>query len=463
MATETLNVTNVTEEVNVLVEKGLKALDEFLKITDQEKIDEIVEAAAAAALEAKEPLAKLAVEETKRGVFEDKVIKNEFGAQAVAESLRGVKTVGIIEKDEELGLTSIADPVGVICGITPVTNPTSTTIVKALISLKSRNPIIFSAHPAAKECSKEAARIVRDAAVKAGAPENCIQFIEEPTLEGTDALMKHEGVSLILATGGNGLVRAAYSCGKPALGVGAGNVPAYVHKSAKLEQAATDIVFSKSFDNGVICSSEQAAIVDKEVYDEFVELIKAKDVYVVNEKEKALLENFLFGAEANSESCSGAKLNAAVVGQDATRIAELAGFEVPETTKVLAAECPDVGLNQPLTREKLSPVLALVKSEDAKDGLDKASRMVELFGLGHTAVVHTEDEEVAVEFGKLVKAIRILWNTPSGFGSIGAIYTNLTPSLTLGCGTYGRNSFSGNVSAVNLLNIKKIAKRKPGV
>ncbi|MDO4814932.1 MAG: aldehyde dehydrogenase family protein [Gemella sp.] len=456
-------VTNALEEVNVLVENGLKALDEFLKIKDQDKVDAIVEAAIAAALEAKDTLAEHAIEETQRGVLEDKAIKNFLAADAVGGSLRGVKTVGVIERDEARGIVSVADPVGVICGIVPVTNPTSTAIFKSIISLKSRNPIIFSFHPSAAECSKAAARVVRDAAIKAGAPENCIQFIEQPTLEGTDALMKHDGVALILATGGSGLVRAAYSCGKPALGVGPGNVPAYVHKAAKIEQAVEDIVLSKSFDNGVICASEQAAIVDQEIYDEFIEVLKSDKVYLVNAEEKVLLEKLLFGTEANSESCSGAKLNGAIVGQDATKIAKLAGFEVPETTRVLAAECSTVGLNEPLTREKLSPVLAVVKASDVKDGFSKASKMVELAGLGHTATVHTEDEEVALEFGELIKACRVVWNAPAVHGAIGAIYTDMLPSFTLGCGSYGRNSFAGNVSAVNLINIKKIAKRKAGV
>ncbi|MBF0713677.1 bifunctional acetaldehyde-CoA/alcohol dehydrogenase [Gemella sp. GH3] len=450
---------NPVEEVNVLVEKAQEALSKFLEIKEQEKIDEIVQAAAVAALAAHGPLAVAAVEETGRGVVEDKATKNLYACEYIVNSMRGLKTVGVVDRDEVDGLVAIAEPVGVICGVVPTTNPTSTTIFKSLISLKTRNPIIFSFHPSANECSKEAARIVRDAAVAAGAPENCIQFIEKPSMEGTNALMNHDGVATILATGGNAMVRAAYSCGKPALGVGAGNVPAYIHKEAKLKQAVNDIVLSKAFDNGMICASEQAAIVDKELYDEFVSTMKSHRVYFVNKKEKALLEKLLFGVEAKSKDCAGAKLNSVIVGKPATEIAKLAGFEVPEGTVILAAECSEVGVNEPLTREKLSPVLAVIKSKDTKDGLEKSRQMVEFNGLGHTAAIHTQNAEVAEEFGEIVRACRIVWNSPSTFGGIGDVYNAFIPSLTLGCGSYGRNSVSGNVSAVNLLNIKLIGRR----
>jgi aldehyde-alcohol dehydrogenase 2 len=460
MTKEKLQTIDPVEEVNTLVSKALVALDEFKKIEDQEKIDAIVQAAAVAALDQREPLAIAAVEETGRGVVEDKVIKNLFASENVANNLRDLKTVGIVDKDESDGLTTIADPVGVVCGIVPTTNPTSTTIFKSLICLKTRNPIIFSFHPAANECSKQAARIVRDAAIKAGAPENCIQFIEQPSLDATNALMNHDGVSIILATGGSAMVKAAYSCGKPALGVGPGNVPAYVHKDAKLKEAVNDIVLSKSFDNGMICASEQAAIVDTEHYEEFIELMKEHHVYFVNKEEKAKLEEFVFGAKANSKNCAGAKLNADIVGKSAEHIAELAGFEVPKGTVILAAEVKEVGENEPLTREKLSPVLAVLKSTSTEDGIEKARQMVEFNGLGHSAAIHTQDEEVAEQFGKVIPACRILWNSPSTHGAIGDIYNALIPSLTLGCGSYGRNSVSGNVGAVNLLNYKIIARRK---
>ena len=459
MSKEKLQTVDPVEEVNTLVSKALVALDEFKKIEDQEKIDAIVQAAAVAALEAHGPLAVAAVEETGRGVVEDKAIKNLYACEYIVNYMRDLKTVGVIDKDDVDGLTAIAEPVGVVCGVVPTTNPTSTTVFKSLICLKTRNPIIFSFHPSANECSKQAARIVRDAAVKAGAPENCIQFIEKPSMEGTHALMNHDGVATILATGGNAMVRAAYSCGKPALGVGAGNVPAYVHKEAKLKQAVNDIVLSKAFDNGMICASEQAAIVDKELYDEFVKLMKSHRVHFVTKEEKAKLENLLFGVEANSENCAGAKLNSVIVGKPATEIAKLAGFEVPKGTVILAAECSEVGVKEPLTREKLSPVLAVLKSSNTKDGIEKARQMVEFNGLGHTAAIHTQNEEVAEEFGKVVRACRVVWNSPSTFGGIGDVYNAFIPSLTLGCGSYGRNSVSGNVNAVNLLNIKLIGRR----
>ena len=459
MAKEKVQTVDPVEEVNTLVSKALVALDEFKKIEDQEKIDAIVQAAAVAALEAHGPLAVAAVEETGRGIIEDKAIKNLYACEYIVNYMRDLKTVGVIDKNDVDGLTAIAEPVGVVCGVVPTTNPTSTTVFKSLICLKTRNPIIFSFHPSANECSKQAARIVRDAAVKAGAPENCIQFIEKPSMEGTHALMNHDGVATILATGGNAMVRAAYSCGKPALGVGAGNVPAYVHKEAKLKQAVNDIVLSKAFDNGMICASEQAAIVDKELYDEFVKLMKSHRVHFVNKKEKAKLENLLFGVEANSENCAGAKLNSVIVGKPATEIAKLAGFEVPKGTVILAAECSEVGVKEPLTREKLSPVLAVLKSSSTKDGIEKARQMVEFNGLGHTAAIHTQNEEVAEEFGKVVRACRVVWNSPSTFGGIGDVYNAFIPSLTLGCGSYGRNSVSGNVNAINLLNIKLIGRR----
>ena len=455
MSKEKLQTVDPVEEVNTLVSKALVALDEFKKIEDQEKIDAIVQAAAVAALEAHGPLAVAAVEETGRGVVEDKAIKNLYACEYIVNYMRDLKTVGVIDKDDVDGLTAIAEPVGVVCGVVPTTNPTSTTVFKSLICLKTRNPIVFSFHPSANECSKQAARIVRDAAVKAGAPENCIQFIEKPSMEGTHALMNHDGVATILATGGNAMVRAAYSCGKPALGVGAGNVPAYVHKEAKLKQAVNDIVLSKAFDNGMICASEQAAI----VYDEFVKLMKSHRVHFVTKEEKAKLENLLFGVEANSENCAGAKLNSVIVGKPATEIAKLAGFEVPKGTVILAAECSEVGVKEPLTREKLSPVLAVLKSSSTKDGIEKARQMVEFNGLGHSAAIHTQNEEVAEEFGKVVRACRVVWNSPSTFGGIGDVYNAFIPSLTLGCGSYGRNSVSGNVNAVNLLNIKLIGRR----
>lgn len=445
--------------VDELVQKGLVALDKFRNL-NQEQVDYIVAKASVAALDQHGVLAKHAFDETKRGVFEDKATKNLFACEHVVNNMRHTKTVGIVAEDEVTGLTLIAEPVGVICGVTPTTNPTSTTIFKALISLKTRNPIIFAFHPSAQESSAHAAQIVYDAAVAAGAPEDCIQWITKPSMEATSALMKHDGIATILATGGNAMVRAAYSCGKPALGVGAGNVPAYVEKSANIRQAAHDIVMSKSFDNGMVCASEQAAIVDKEVYDEFVAELKSYRTYFVNKKEKALLEEFCFGVKANSKNCAEGKLNADIVGRPADWIAEQAGFKVPEGTNILAAEVKEVGESEPLTREKLSPIIAVIKSESREDGVEKARQMVEFHGLGHSAAIHTNDEQLAKEFGTQVKAIRVIWNSPSTFGGIGDVYNAFLPSLTLGCGSYGRNSISDNVSALNLLNIKKVGRRR---
>ena len=447
------------KHVDELVQKALVALEEMRKL-NQEQVDYIVAKASVAALDAHGELALHAYEETGRGVFEDKATKNLFACEHVVNNMRHTKTVGVISEDDVTGLTLIAEPVGVVCGITPTTNPTSTAIFKALISLKTRNPIVFAFHPSAQESSAHAAQIVRDAAIAAGAPENCVQWITQPSMEATSALMNHEGVATILATGGNAMVKAAYSCGKPALGVGAGNVPAYVEKSANIRQAAHDIVMSKSFDNGMVCASEQAVIIDKEIYDEFVEEFKSYHTYFVNKKEKALLEEFCFGVKANSKNCAGAKLNADIVGKPAAWIAEQAGFTVPEGTNILAAECKEVGEKEPLTREKLSPVIAVLKSESREDGINKARQMVEFNGLGHSAAIHTADEELTKEFGKAVKAIRVICNSPSTFGGIGDVYNAFLPSLTLGCGSYGRNSVGDNVSAINLLNIKKVGRRR---
>lgn len=445
--------------VDELVQKGLVALDEF-RLLDQDQVDYIVAKASVAALDQHGVLAKHALDETGRGVFEDKATKNLFACEHVVNNMRHTKTVGIISEDDVTGLTLIAEPVGVVAGITPTTNPTSTAIFKSLISLKTRNPIVFAFHPSAQESSAHAAKVVYDAAVAAGAPKNCIQWITLPSMEATSALMNHPGIATILATGGNAMVRAAYSCGKPALGVGAGNVPAYVEKTANIQQAAHDIIMSKSFDNGMVCASEQAAIVDKEVYAEFKKELESYHVYFVNKKEKALLENYCFGVKANSKNCAEGKLNADIVGKPAAWIAEQAGFSVPEGTNILAAEVTEVGPKEPLTREKLSPIIAVLKSENTEDGIAKSRQMVEFHGLGHSAAIHTRNEQLAKDFGREVKAIRVIWNAPSTFGGIGDVYNAFLPSLTLGCGTYGRNSVGNNVSAVNLLNIKKVGRRR---
>lgn len=441
----------IFDEIDFLVTSALESLESYMDYT-QEKIDEIVAKVSVEAIDAHGRLAKLAVEETKRGVFEDKATKNLFSVEYVINHMRHLKTVGIISEDTVTGITEIADPVGVICAVTPVTNPTSTTIFKSLIALKTRNPIIFAFHPNAQQSSIAAAKVIKEAAIKAGAPKNCISWIENPSLDNTNKLMNHPGVATILATGGNSMVKAAYSCGKPALGVGAGNVPAYIEKTANLNTAINDIVMSKSFDNGMVCASEQAAIIDKAIYKEALKAFDNLHTFLCNKEQKSMLEKFMFP--------DGKKLNPYVVGKSAHHIAELAGFKVPVDTNILLVECQSVGPEEPLTREKLSPVLAVLKSNDHIDGIELAKKMVELDGLGHSAVIHTENKELIKAFGLELKAIRIIVNSPATFGGIGNIYNRFIPSLTLGCGSYGKNSVSDNVSAIHLLNIKRIGERK---
>lgn len=389
-------------EVDFMVLEGKKALESFLNL-DQKAIDNIVAKVSVAAIDAHGVLAKAAVDETKRGVFEDKANKNLFAVEYVINHMRHLKTVGIISNDEVTGIKEVADPVGVICAITPVTNPTSTTIFKALIALKTRNPIIFAFHPNAQNSSVLAAKLLHDAAVKAGAPKNCIQWIKTPSLDSTNRLMNHEDIATILATGGNSMVKAAYSCGKPALGVGAGNVPAYIEKSANIKQAVNDVVLSKSFDNGMVCASEQAVIIDKEIYNDVLKEFSELHTYLCNNDEKKLLEQLLFP--------DGKNLNANIVGKSAQTIAKLAGFDVLERTNILLVECMEVGEKEPLTREKLSPVLAVIKAKSEAEGIKFAKEMVEFNGLGHSAVIHTNSEPLKDLFGLTMKACRIIVNS----------------------------------------------------
>lgn len=442
---------NVSKMIDRLVDKGLKALEEFRSF-DQEQIDEIVKQMALAGLDQHMRLAKLAVEETKRGVYEDKIIKNMFATEYVYHNIKYDKTVGIISENEHDGVIEIAEPVGVIAGVTPVTNPTSTTMFKSLISIKTRNPIVFAFHPSAQKCSIEAAKILRDAAVQAGAPEHCIQWIETPSREATQALMTHPKISLILATGGAGMVKSAYSSGKPALGVGPGNVPCYIERSANLKQAVNDLILSKTFDNGMICASEQAVIIDKDVYSDVKRELTSNNCYLLNEAEIAKVEKMVI----NETTCA---VNPDIVGMPAYKIAEMAGIKVPEDTKILVAELKGVGPEYPLSREKLSPVLACYKVSGLQEGLKRAEEMLEFGGIGHSAVIHTSDPEAIEQFGLRMKAGRIIVNAPSSQGAIGDIYNAYMPSLTLGCGTYGGNSVSTNVGAVHLINTKKVAKR----
>lgn len=448
----------MSTSIDALVEGAQTALAEYASFT-QEQIDHIVRKASVAALHHHGDLAVMAVEETGRGLFEDKAVKNMFSCEHVTHSIIKQKTVGVISHDELTGITEIADPVGVVCALTPVTNPTSTAIFKALIALKTRNPIVFGFHPSAQKCSVAAARIVRDAAVAAGAPENCIQWIEEPSMEASGALMNHPGVALILATGGNAMVRAAYSCGKPALGVGAGNVPAFIERTAKVGRAVNDIVLSKSFDMGMVCASEQAVILDAPIADEALAEFARLHAYLATPEEKRMLEEFIFGVAADSANCADAKLNAKVVGQSPVWIAEQAGFTVPEDTSIILAEVTSVGPHEPLTREKLAPVLAVLRAASADEGIELSRQMVAFDGLGHSGAIHSNDQDVIARFAEVVKAVRIIENSPSALGGIGDIYNAFMPSLTLGCGSYGHNSVSNNVSAVNLLNVKRVGRR----
>ncbi|MBQ3295042.1 MAG: bifunctional acetaldehyde-CoA/alcohol dehydrogenase [Erysipelotrichaceae bacterium] len=449
----------VTQEIDTLVSNAQKALEEFASF-DQEKIDYIVAKCSVAGLDHHGSLAKAAIDETKRGVFEDKATKNLFACEYVVNNMRHMKTVGVISEDPVTGITEIAEPVGVICGITPVTNPTSTVLFKSLICIKTRNPIIFAFHPNAQESSKQAAIVMKEAAEASGAPKNCIQWIEHPSMEATSALMNHPGVSTILATGGNAMVKAAYSCGKPAMGVGAGNVPAYMHKSCDVTQAVNDIVISKSFDNGMVCASEQGVIIDEEIYEAAVSLFKKFKVHFLKPEEKKKLSKFMFGFAENEKGVENARLNGDVAGKSPQWIAKQAGIKVPDDCVIIGVECKNIGEKEPMSREKLSPVLAFFKAKDEKDGFGKAEAMVRFNGLGHSAAIHCQSQELADAYGDQVPAMRIIWNSPSTFGGIGNVYNSFLPSLTLGCGTYGRNSIGGNVSAANLLNIKKVGKRR---
>ena len=443
---------NVNEMIDGYVAKAQKALNEFMAL-NQEQIDAIVKAMTLAGLDKHMELAKMAVEETGRGVYEDKITKNMFATEYVYHSIKNEKTVGVIAENDLEDYEIIAEPVGVVCGVTPVTNPTSTTMFKALISVKSRNPIIFGFHPGAQKCSAAAAKIVLDAAVAAGAPENCIQWIEYPSIEATNALMNHPGVATVLATGGSGMVKAAYSTGKPALGVGPGNVPCYIHKSADLEQAVNDLILSKTFDNGMICASEQAAIVDKAIAPKFEKLMKKYGCYFAKPDEIKKLSDYCIDSEKGA-------VNPVIVGKPATWIAEQAGVKVPEGTKILLAKLDGVGPEYPLSREKLSPVLAYFIVDSTEEGIDRAEVMVMFLGMGHSAVIHANDEDVIQKYAATMKASRLIVNSPSSHGAIGDIYNTNMPSLTLGCGSYGGNSVSGNVTTVNLINQKRVAKRR---
>ncbi|WP_124101039.1 bifunctional acetaldehyde-CoA/alcohol dehydrogenase [Ruminococcus sp. Marseille-P6503] len=419
----------------------------------QEQVDKIFKAAAIAANKARIPLAKMAVEETGMGVVEDKVIKNNYAAEYIYNAYKNTQTCGIIEEDTAYGTKKVLEPIGVIAAVIPTTNPTSTAIFKTMICLKTRNGIIISPHPRAKKCTIEAARIVLEAAVEAGAPKGIIGWIDVPSLDLTNTVMKE--ADCILATGGPGMVKAAYSSGKPALGVGAGNTPAVIDSSADIKLAVNSIIHSKTFDNGMICASEQSVIVDKTIYDEVKKEFKARGCYILNKEETEKVRKTII--------INGA-LNAKIVGQSAHRIAELAGVEVPADTKILIGEVTSVELDEEFAHEKLSPVLAMYKAKDFDDAIEKADRLVQDGGYGHTSSLYvnasTEKEKID-RFGARMKTCRILVNTPSSHGGIGDLYNfNLAPSLTLGCGSWGGNSVSENVGIKHLLNIKTVAERR---
>ena len=425
---------------------------EFAEFT-QEKVDAIFKAAAIAANKARIPLAKMAVEETGMGVVEDKVIKNNYASEYIYNAYKDAKTCGIIETDSAYGTMKIAEPIGVIAAVIPTTNPTSTAIFKTLIALKTRNAIIISPHPRAKKSTIEAAKIVLDAAVAAGAPKNIIAWIDVPSLELTNTVMKESDI--ILATGGPGMVKSAYSSGKPALGVGAGNTPAIFDKSCDILLAVNSVIHSKTFDNGMICASEQSVIVDKKIYDKVKKEFEYRGCYFLKEKEIEKVRKTII--------INGA-LNAKIVGQTAEKIAELSGIKVPENTKILIGEVTSVDISEEFAHEKLSPVLAMYKAENFNDAIEKADRLVQDGGFGHTSSLYinavTEREKIEL-FAETMKTCRILVNTPSSHGGIGDLYNfNLAPSLTLGCGSWGGNSVSENVGIKHLLNIKTVAERR---
>lgn len=442
----------IQDAIDALVQKALKAREAFLDL-NQEQVDEIIRVMTLAGLDHHMELAKMAVEETKRGIFEDKITKNIFATEYIYHSIKYDKTVGMIKEDEEAGYVEFAEPVGVIAGVTPVTNPTSTTMFKSLIAMKTRNPIIFSFHPGAQQCSAASAKIMLDAAVEAGAPKHCISWIEQPSIEATQALMNHPQVALVLATGGGGMVRAAYSTGKPALGVGPGNVPCYIEKSAQIKRAVNDLILSKTFDHGMICASEQGVIVDREISAQVKDELTANGCYFLSPEEISQLEALV----TDNGTCS---LNPSIVGQPASWIASVAGITVPHDTKILIAQLTGVGKDFPLSREKLSPVLAYYEADSLEHGFALCQEMIVFGGMGHTAVIHSENKEAINRFAKRMMVGRIVVNAPSSHGAIGDLYNTNMPSLTLGCGSMGHNSTTSNVSAINLINVKRVARRR---
>ena len=434
--------------------QSVKSAQKIYSRFSQTQVDYIFKKAALAANSARIPLAQLAVKETGMGVVEDKVIKNHFASEFIYNKYKDLPTCGIISENKSFGVQTVAESVGLLAGVVPVTNPTSTAIFKALIALKTRNGIIFSPHPRAKRCTMEAAKIILNAAVEAGAPEGIIGWIEEPTLELSQALMQHPQINLILATGGPAMVHAAYSSGNPSLGVGAGNTPAVIDDTADLEMAVSSILISKSFDNGMICASEQSIVVVDAVYeivkDEFVK----RGAYFLTGEEKAKVGGKLFVDD---------HLNIELVGQSVHAIAQLSGINVPYQARLLIAEVDEIGAGEPFSGEKLAPIVAMYRAVNFDDALDKANALVQYAGRGHTSVLHTasSNSDHISQFEERLKTVRILINTPSAQGAIGDLYNfNLDPSLTLGCGSWGGNSISGNLTPNHLLNLKTVSDRR---
>ena len=447
-----MKVTNA-QELTARIKQLREAQKKFATYT-QEQVDEIFRQAALAANHNRIKLAKLAVEETGMGIVEDKVVKNNFAAEYIYNQYKDMKTCGVLEEDKTSGITKVAEPIGVIAAIVPTTNPTSTAIFKCLIALKTRNAIIISPHPRAKNATIEAARIVLEAAVKAGAPEGIIGWIDQPSVELSQNVMRESDI--ILATGGPAMVKAAYSSGRPALGVGAGNTPAIIDETAHIKMAVNSILLSKTFDNGVICASEQSIVVLEQVYDEVKRELAERGAYILKGEEIDKVRNIILNEKGG--------LNADMVGQSAYKIAKMAGVNVPETAKVLVGEVTSVELEEPFSHEKLSPVLAMYKAKSFEEALDKADRLIELGGMGHTSVLYTDqvkNRDRVLTFGERMKTARTLINMPAAQGAIGDLFNfKLAPSLTLGCGSWGGNSVSENVGPKHLINVKSIAERR---
>ncbi|WP_125705559.1 aldehyde dehydrogenase family protein [Lacticaseibacillus daqingensis] len=438
-----------TVAVNALVATAQTAFNAYQSF-DQAAVDRVCAAVVASARQHAKDLAFLAWKETGRGVAEDKAIKNIYASQYIWNAIKDDQTVGLIHEDPQNGLKQYAEPLGILAGVTPVTNPTSTVIFKALLALKTRNAIIFGLHPQAQQCGQATVLGLAEAATKAGAPAGLIQCIAQPSIAATNALMNHPQVALVLATGGPGMVKAAYSTGKPALGVGPGNAPAYIEKTADLDATATDIILSKSFDNSMICASENSVVVDRSVYPAFKEALRARGAYFVPAADVPALTEAVIDPERRT-------VRGPIAGQSAEKIARLAGLTVPAGTKLLIAKLDGIGPHFLLSGEKLCPVLSLYVANDQASAFALCRALLDYGGLGHTAVIHTQDTRVSDAFGLAMPACRILVNTPGSLGGIGGLFNRLTPSLTLGTGSYGKNSISHNLTDRDLLNIKTVA------